>query len=302
MQKFTYCQLGKDNAYWPEKAAGGHHEQGGHTAGLLTSYRKDGKVEKNILIDAGLGTIQALMDTEFDWEAPLEVLITHGHPDHHLELMILGELYMKRMTGPKEGTLPVHCTKDTYEKRLAPVHGFRFESAGGRLLTFKAVTPQRLGIMNNRATDIPPFTVHAIENDHFLGAVNYVIKFGEHKIFIGWDLRSLPDPKQFEILTKPSLALIEANTLEPSTSSGHISVRELIETGFLDALKAPAPSSKKAGKPPYGIYFVHFGGRIDESIRKCISDSALNRIVRERFKPLPKAFVGTAARLKKWDF
>ena len=56
----TYRQLNKDYAYWTEKRRIGQM-RGGHVAGLLT-HSEAGQVKQNILIDAGLGTLEALAD------------------------------------------------------------------------------------------------------------------------------------------------------------------------------------------------------------------------------------------------
>ena len=102
---------------------------------------------------------------------------------------------------------------------------------------------------------------HSIRNDHRPGCLNYVIRFGEanrHKIFIGWDLNTLPDLKKLSVLSSPSLALIEANTFDPQPNIKHTSVTELVESGFLEALDI------KIKPQHYGIYLVHYSGIEDK--------------------------------------
>ena len=55
-KKVIYRQINKDYAFWIEKRRLGQ-EKGGHVAGLL-SYLEDGQIKQNILLDAGLGTIE----------------------------------------------------------------------------------------------------------------------------------------------------------------------------------------------------------------------------------------------------
>jgi ribonuclease BN (tRNA processing enzyme) len=298
MNTVTYTQLNKDNAYWPEKIVSGNQDGGGHTSGLL-SYKAEGRVQRNIIVDAGLGTIEALCekDPPFDWDAPLDFLITHGHPDHHLELVILSELYCKRMGKKKEKPVSVYCTRDTYEKRLKPVHRYGFSPNGGNTLRFRALNPIRLGYLNAPAVNLGPFHIHAVEVDHFSGAVIFVVEFDEHKILIGWDLRTLPDPDSFSILKGASLALIEANTLSSSSSSGHTSAEELVRTGFLQKLGV----TKNVNRAQYGIYFVHFGGRKDEKDQKCLCDKKFFEKIKKNLGS-PAGCSGMAERLQSWLF
>ena len=37
------------------------------------------------------------------------------------------------------------------------------------------------------------FRIHAIGVDHFPGSVIYVAEFSQHRIIIGWDLKTPPD-------------------------------------------------------------------------------------------------------------
>ena len=165
--------------------------------------------------------------------AELDVLITHGHPDHHLELMVLSELYCLRMpascTRPHKGDpLRVHCTQETFTRWLQPVHGFRFAGGENQTLEFKSITPATAGYLH---LAIPPhlagpFSIRAVSTDHFPGAVCYVVEWDRFKVLIGWDLRSLPNPDEFSFMKNPSLALIEANTIYQSVTSGHTSVQD----------------------------------------------------------------------------
>src|SRR5687767_7035104 len=113
MTNVTYTQLNKDAAYWPEKISAGHKVLGGgHTAGIFTRF-KNGQPAYSLLVDAGLGTIQALCDSGFAWGSALDVLLTHGHVDHHAELMVLSEIQCRRMTDKPLAPINVHCTHET---------------------------------------------------------------------------------------------------------------------------------------------------------------------------------------------
>lgn len=251
-QHVIYCQLNKDYAYWTEKRRIGQNK-GGHVAGLL-SHRDTGRVRQNILIDAGLGTLEALADLCEDsfWDEPLRVFITHGHIDHHAELMILSEIYCKRRGQHIDDTRPplqVFGTRETH-KHLERTHWYGFR--GGHTLEACLVRPGSW-----RQTGI--FHLLPLAVDHFEGAVIYVIEFSLtrlHKIVIGWDMTSLP-LKQVAKLRDPSLALFEATTFTPlARYTGHTSVEELVHSGFLEQLQLQyLPDQEK-----YGAYLVHYSG------------------------------------------
>ncbi len=250
----VYCQINKDYAYWTEKRRVGQ-QKGGQVAGLLT-HREDRAVRLNILIDAGLGTLEGLADFCNDsfWDEPLVVFITHGHVDHHAELMILSEIYCKRRGKRIQDVrppLPVFCTAETQE-HLSRTHQYGFtEGATLRQKTIVAGSPVVAGI----------FQVTPLAVDHFEGAVIYIVEFGGgpgHKIILGWDLKTLPlDDSRIELLRRPSLAMIEATTWTPMTQvTGHASIEQLVSTGFLDRLELRCDPGQEA----YGAYLVHYSG------------------------------------------
>lgn len=282
-----YQQINKDHAYWSEKRRLGQ-TRGGNTAGLLTHFRGEEAVS-SILFDAGLGTIDGLHDLRrFSWQWPLSVFITHGHPDHHLELMILSELWCKRESPIRREALTVHCTPTTYSAWLEPVHQWGF--TGGKTLAHQPLTagaPASVGI----------FTIHAIEVDHFPGSVIFVVEFGErqrHRVVIGWDLKTLPDPDRIPLLKNPSLALLEANTWTAlSAKTGHTSVEELESTGFLAKLGATL------GPNRYGIFLVHYGGGEDPD--GMLTDLALRAKFRTTYPHLASV-VQVAGRGQSWSF
>lgn len=189
-QKVVYCQVNKDYAYWTEKRRVGQKE-GGHVCGLLTHYVDD-EVRLNILIDAGLGTLTGLADSQPDtfWDQPLQILITHGHIDHHAELMVLSEMYCNRRgqtIEDKRLPLSVHCTKKTLD-HLLTTHHYGFNQ--GRTLQPYTITPSQT--LQLDLFHITPLSA----DDHFPGSVNFIVEFGgdddRHKIIIGWDLKQPP--------------------------------------------------------------------------------------------------------------
>ena len=251
-QHVVYCQLNKDYAYWTEKRRIGQNK-GGHVAGLLSHYAA-GRVRQNILIDAGLGTLEALADLRDDgfWDEPLQVFITHGHIDHHAELMILSEIYCKRRgqhIHDVRPPLPVFATGETHQ-HLERTHWYGFK--GGQTLKACLIQPdswQRTGV----------FELLPVAVDHFEGAVIYTIQFGltrPHKIVIGWDMTSLP-LNRMALLQDPSLALIESTTFTPLAQyTGHTSLEELVTSGFLSQMQLEyLPDQEK-----YGAYLVHYSG------------------------------------------
>jgi len=284
--KIIYQQINKDHAYWPEKLDG-NQTKGGHTAGLLTHFGENGKVKTNILFDAGLGTITGLCELdEFEWEWPLTSFITHGHPDHHLELMILSELWCKRLTEEKRESLKVHCTQETFDKWLESVHGYGFGKGNTlELLPIEAGHSHKCGI----------FKIHAIKANHCPGSVIYVVTFGQHKIVIGWDIGELPDPDKNNLLKNPSLALLEANTWKSLLKkTGHTSVEDLVETGFIEKLKVSINSENQH----YGVFLVHYGGGEDT---QRLSDIQLKTEF-DKIYPEKSDFVKVAKKGQKWCF
>jgi phosphoribosyl 1,2-cyclic phosphodiesterase len=291
----VYRQLNKDYAYWTEKRRLGQ-QRGGHVAGLLT-HLEGGKVRQNVLFDAGLGTLEAIADFCDDafWDQPLVVFITHGHIDHHAELMILSEIYCTRRGAHIHDYRPplaVYCTAETH-KYLLNVHRYRYEIADTKTLQHRPVVP-------DVPVELDIFSITPLAVDHFEGAVIYVIEFGRdtrHKIVIGWDMTTLPAaPHHIERLSNPNLALIEATTWTPMAADiGHTSVEDLVTTGFLDRLRLQyEPESEK-----YGAYLVHYSGWEDPW--GMLTDEQL----KERFDhcfPTLSDVVRVAERGQRWQF
>jgi len=283
--RVIYQQINKDHAYWIEKRRVGQR-RGGNTAGLLTHFSEDGAVATNILFDAGFGTIEGLADlAEFDWQWPLEVFLTHGNIDHHAELMVLSEEWCKRESETPRGPLRVHGTDGTLEiVRKVHFHGF---GAGGTL------EPVAISPGETPARGI--FRIHAVDVDHIPGSVIYVAEFSRHRILVGWDLKTLPDPDRHPVLKRPSLALVAANTWSaPLRATGHASIEELVSSGFLHKLEAPAPADGH-----HGIHLVHYGGREDPD--GTLPDHRLAAKFRAAYPDLAGT-VGVAARGQAWAF
>ena len=288
-----YRQINKDYAYWIEKRQIGQLK-GGHVAGLL-SHIVEGQVKQNILIDAGLGTLEGLADLVEDsfWDEPLAIFITHGHIDHHAELMILSEIYCQRRgvdIHDIRPPLPVYCTVET-QRHLFSTHRYGF--TGGATLQHELVLPGstvRLG-----SFDLTPLAV-----DHFEGAVIYVIQFDfehQHKIVIGWDMTTLPlAVEQLAWLHSPSLALLEATTWHPiAGETSHTSIEDLVTTGFLDKLHLQfAPAREK-----YGAYLVHYSGR--EDAEGMLTDQQLKQKFDQWYPQLANV-VRLAERGQTWRF
>lgn len=288
-----YRQLNKDYAYWTEKRRVGQ-ERGGNTAGLLTSL-ENGTVRLNVLIDAGLGTLEALADFCDDsfWDEPLAVLITHGHIDHHAELMVLSEIYCTRRGNSiydVRPPVPVFCTVETH-RHLFNVH--RWGYTAGATLQHNGLTP---GV----PLSLDIFTVTPLAVDHFEGAVIFTIEFGPqkpHKIVIGWDLKTLPlAPHEVERLRRPSLALLEATTWTPmAEETGHSSIEDLVESRFVDRLELQFDPAREQ----YGAYLVHYSGREDPC--GMLTDAQLKEKFDRAFPSL-SSLVRVAARGQQWSF
>jgi phosphoribosyl 1,2-cyclic phosphodiesterase len=284
----TYLQLNKDYAYWTEKRRLGQLK-GGHVAGLLT-HLQAGQVQLNILFDSGLGTLEALADfcPGAFWDQPLLVFITHGHIDHHAELMILSEIYCKRREKDlyaRRPPLQVFCTAETH-KHLFATHRFGYTDGG---------TLEHQPIVANSPLNRDPFTITPIAVDHFEGAVIYVIEFDTHKLVIGWDLCS-PPFCQIEHLQRPSLALFESTTWTPMAGkTGHISVEELVETGFLRQLRLVSDPAQ--GR--YGALLVHYSGWEDPW--GMLSDAQLKDKFDASFPEL-STVVSVAQRGQRWGW
>ncbi|MEZ4709979.1 MAG: MBL fold metallo-hydrolase [Caldilineaceae bacterium] len=251
MNQITYRQLNKDYAYWTEKRRVGQM-RGGQVSGLLT-HVADGVVQQNILFDAGLGTLEAIADFCDDafWDEPLTIFITHGHIDHHAELMILSEIYCQRRGQSIDDVRPpllVYCT-DATQTHLFSTHRW------GSPAAIRCGAPIRAG--TTVAQDV--FRIIPLAVDHFAGAVIFVIEFGgerQRKMIIGWDLTSLPWA-YLDVLRDPALALFEATTWQSmAAATGHSSIEDLAGSGFLRQLQLRhAPAQQQ-----YGAYFVHYSG------------------------------------------
>jgi hypothetical protein len=291
--KIIYRQINKDYAYWTEKRRVGQ-QRGGHVVGLLT-HLEAGRVKQNILFDVGLGTLEGLADFCEDsfWDEPLVIFITHGHIDHHAELVILSEIYCQRRGAHIHDIRPplqVFCTAKT-QKFLTNVHHYGYTD--GATLQHHLITPEApvmAGIFK-----ITPLAV-----DHFEGAVIYIIEFDlerSHKIIIGWDMTTLPlASHQIEQLQAPSLAVLEATTwTSMAADSGHSSIEDLVETGFLESLQLQfQPEQEK-----YGAYLVHYSGWEDPW--GMLADGQLKDKFDESFPSLSN-LVRVAERGQRWDF
>lgn len=285
-----YCQLNKDYAYWTEKRRIGQ-TKGGHTAGLL-SHVADGRVRQNILIDCGLGTLEGIADACDDafWDQPLAIFITHGHIDHHAELMILSEIYGKRRSANYRDLRPplhVYCTAET-QTHLFNTH--RYGYTGGKTLEHHLVVPEI-------PLQLDVFNLRPIAVDHFPGAVICAIEFGAHKIDIGWDMTTLPlTPQALSLLRNPSLAFFEATTWTPMAQySGHTSLDELVKTGFLDALELQYDPARNK----HGAYLVHYSGWEDPW--GALTDTQLKERFDQTFPTLAKV-VRVAERGQRREF
>ncbi len=247
----TYRQLNKDYAYWIEKRRLGK-ERGGCVSGLLT-HSEDGRVQQNLLFDCGLGVLEAIADfcpDEF-WDQPLAVFITHGHIDHHAELMVLSEIYCARRGDlrTKRPPLPVFCTEPTY-RHLERTHWYGFHD--GDTLAFHPLSPGQP--LQNGLFRITPVAV-----DHFEGAVFFAIDFPPgHRLLIAWDITT--PPVDLTALHRPSLAFLDATTwCAMKEWTTHAGIEELVSSGFLDNLDLTCAPDQQH----YGAYLVHYSGLED---------------------------------------
>ncbi len=293
-ESIVFQQVNKDHAYWSEKRNVGQ-TRGGHTAGLLTHKRDDNGVT-NVLFDAGLGTIDGLNDlSDFSWQWPLQVFITHGHIDHHAELMVLSELWCKREASPRQPLL-VRTTERTFDC-IQPVHSYGF--AGGNTLSFARIVPGTAE-KPSPPVEVGIFRVFALCVDHFPGSVIYVVEAAGHKIIVGWDMKTLLNPKDYPILKNPSLALLEANTWSAlSQRTGHTSVEDLVDNGsfkFIQSLDAALPDP---AQDCHGVYLVHYGGGEDPG--GAMSDAQLANRFKTTYPGLA-TLVNVAKRGQSWTF
>lgn len=286
-----YRQINKDYAYWIEKRRIGQ-QKGGHVAGLL-AHLVDGRVKQNVLMDAGLGTLEGLADACADsfWDEPLAVCITHGHIDHHAELMILSEIYCTRrgrFIGDVRPPVPVFCTPET-QRHLLNTHRYGYRAGG---------TLQHCAIQPDLPFHLGVFKITPLAVDHFEGAVIYSVDVGErHRIVIGWDMTGLPlSVPELAQLQRPSLALIEATTwTSMGTGADHTCIEDLVKTGFLERLRlAYRPEQEQ-----YGAYLVHYSGWEDPW--GMLTDAQLKARFDQHF-PALAGTVRVARRGQQWQF
>lgn len=290
IRSVVYTQLNKDHVFWTEKRRVGQRRSG-CVAGLLTLMDGD-RVRRNVLIDAGFGTLEALADYAGDhfWDEPLAVLITHGHIDHHAELMVLSEMYCQRRGKDLHDIrppVPVYCTAGT-QKHLARVHYYGF--GAGKTLVHRR-------IRSDRPFKLDLFKIVPVPVDHFAGAVLFAIRFGAHKLVIAWDLTTPPTrARQLRALAQPSLALIEATTWTAmADETTHAGIEMLVASGFIDGLQLTCePAQEK-----YGGYFVHYSGWEDPF--GMLTTRALKAKFDAAYPALARK-VRVAARGQQWRF
>ena len=284
--RVIYTQLNKDYAYWVEKYRLGQ-TQGGNVAGLLTEIQ-EGHVVQNILIDCGFGTMQALTDARGDavWDEPLSILITHGHIDHHAELMVLSELYCQRRGKNLTDIRPplhVYCTRET-QTHLARTHWFGYHD--GNTLHYE---PIRIA----RKFSLGVFSILPVRADHFAGAVWFAIEFGAHKILIAWDITT---PHVTPAMRHPSLALIEATTWHAMVDeTTHAGIEALVASGFIAELGLEYAPAREM----YGAYLVHYSGW--EDAQGMWTDAQLKENFDATYPALANV-VRVAERCQQWDF
>jgi hypothetical protein len=289
--RVVYHQLNKDYAYWTEKRSIGQ-QKGGQVAGLLSQLQQ-GQVKQNVLFDTGLGTLEAVADFCPDsfWDEPLVIFITHGHIDHHAELMILSEIYCQRRGQDIHDIRPplqVYCTGDTYN-HLSRTHWYGYH--GGNTLQHALISPEK-------PIHVGPFKITPLAVDHFEGAVIFTIEVTlekPHKIVVGWDMTTLPLDK-IESLQQPSLALLEATTWGPVEGmNDHSCLEDLVKTGFLDRLRLDYQPEQEL----YGAYLVHYSGLEDPW--GMLTDGQLKEKFDDTFPRLSNV-VRVAGRGQQWQF
>lgn len=287
--RIVYQQLNKDYLFWTEKRRFGQMK-GGQVSGLLTA-ETDEKVVQRILIDCGLGTLESIADHLPDsfWDDPLAIIITHGHIDHHAELMVISEMYTQRRGGHWRDVRPpvsVYATAGTFE-HLDRTHWWGFR--GGKSLRHQL-------IKREEPFTIAPFAINPIPVEHFLDSVNFLIHFNvsqPHKIFIGWDMTS-PNKEAIPLIQHPSLAFFDSTTWS-EREVGHICIEDLVGSGFLAALQLDyAPDQQN-----YGGYLVHYSGWEDEE--GMLSDHALKEKFDSNFPELASV-IRVAERGQCWTF
>lgn len=127
-----------------------------------TGYLLDGSGAK-IWLDAGTGTFAALQAAE-DFTTLDAVVVTHGHPDHCLDLFPLHYALLLHPEGPKR--LPLYCPEETWQT-LSRFHGPKGPSDFDRLertFDFHAISPESVveidGVhLTFTSTDHPAYTL-----------------------------------------------------------------------------------------------------------------------------------------------
>ena len=288
-KQIVYQQLNKDYLFWTEKRRLGQMK-GGQVSGLLT-YTLNGEVIQRVLVDCGLGTLESIADYLPDtfWDDPLSIIITHGHIDHHAELMVISEMYCQRRGENWRDVrppVPVYATAGTFE-HLDRTHSWGFR--GGNSLTPSI-------IKQNDAFLIAPFTIVPIPVEHFVDSVNFLIQFQlsqPYKIFIGWDMTT-PNIEAIPLIQQSSLAFFDSTTWgEPEV--GHITIEALVTSGFLPQLNLEyAPDNYK-----FGGYLVHYSGWEDE--QGMLTDQALKEKFDNNYPELAQV-IRVAERGQCWIF
>ncbi len=288
-EQVIYQQLNKDYLFWTEKRCLGQMK-GGQVSGLVT-HEVDGEVHQRVLIDCGLGTLESIADHLPDsfWDDPLAIIVTHGHIDHHAELMVISEMYCQRRGTHWRQVRPplsVYATQGTLE-HLDRTHWWGFR--GGNSLTHQLIA-------SHETFTIAPFSITTIPVEHFVDSVNFLIQFElsqSHKIYIGWDMTK-PPLQSVPLVKRPSLAFFDATTWG-EREVGHICIEDLAGSGYLPSLQLEyAPAQQK-----YGGYLLHYSGW--EDVGGMLTDQALKEKFDAKFPDLASV-IRVAERGQTWIF
>ena len=182
----------------------------------------EGKVEYEVLIDAGHGTIQSLLSTTN--RIPEAVCLTHGHLDHTLSVDWIVQSYYRQHQ--KMSRYPVYSTRLVYEA-LCTSYPQLEEMIDHRELKYGIREP----------LEQTPIQVTAFPVYHGLKATGASMllfeeaKSGKRILFTGDLLTPMIRRKDLAMLHNVDMAVCDANNRFPYPRSNHWSIQH-----------APAPS------------------------------------------------------------
>ena len=178
--------------------------------------RREGKVVRHTLIDAGMGVVPSLLELERTHGAHVvhEVFITHPHFDHFAQIDWLSMALLRNRRPDQPRPLPIYATRACWEN--GPNHMFQYLAERS---DFRPAEP-------GADVELDDVTVRPFVVDHgpkAPGAVGLVVEHGRRKIIFSGDFLHVPDEDN-PLFSGADVCFLDANTWHPADWTWHRSV------------------------------------------------------------------------------